>query len=235
MSADIVNKVYESSPITDSTKQISAPTSVPFDKLDLTGTLAKKALKEMHKHNKDFIEESALEIENYFDLEMVQIMFDHNLQFKEFVFIFEDFWNNAEPHGERLERNINEVQEAREHLILEFVAKLEEMQSETIKQVVTEYIVDLKKNKEPKNGGFPNTDKMINALIEVIKFKFDDQSSLNFDALSEQFAKKFGEEVSNKLDLDPESIEFLKNAREHREKKLWMNGDQAHNPHSFNQ
>ena len=213
----------------------AVPNSVSFDKLDLSGSFAKKALKEMHKHNKAFLEESELEIENYYDLEMVQIMFDHNLQFKEFVFIFEDFWNNAEPHGERLERNINEVQEAREDLILEFVAKLEEMQSETIKQVVSEYIVNLKKNKEPKNGGFPNTDKMINALIEVIKFKFDDQSSLNFDALSEEYAKKFGEKVSNKLDLDPESIEFLKKAREEKEKKLWMRGDQAHKPHSFNQ
>ena len=87
----------------------------------------------MHAHNSEFIEESALEIENYFDLEMVQIMFDHNLQFKEFVFIFEDFWKNAEPHGERLERNINDVQDIREKLIKEFIMKLEEKQNETIK------------------------------------------------------------------------------------------------------
>ena len=105
------------------------------------------------------------------------------------------------------------------------------MQKETIKKVVTDYIVDLMKNKEPKNGGFPNSEKMIKALVEVIKFKLDDQSSLNFDALSEEYAKEFGEQVSNKLDLDPESIEFLKNARKEQEKKQWMRGDQAHNPH----
>ena len=79
----------------------------------------------MHAHNQKFMEESAYEIENYFDLEMVQIMFDHNLQFKEFIFIFEDFWKNAEPHGDRLERNINDVQDIREKLIKEFVTKLD--------------------------------------------------------------------------------------------------------------
>ena len=58
--------------------------------------------------------------------------------------------------------------------------------------MVSDYIIDLKKNKEPKNGGFPNTEKMQKALIEVIKFKLDDQSSLNFDSLSDAYAKEFG-------------------------------------------
>ena len=103
----------------------AVPQSVPFDKLDLAGDFLQRALGEMHAHNHEFMEESAYEIENYFDLEMVQIMFDHNLRFKEFIFIFEDFWKNAEPHGERLERNINEVQDIREKLIKEFVTKLD--------------------------------------------------------------------------------------------------------------
>ena len=64
---------------------------------------------------------------------------------------------------------------------------------------------------------------MQKALIEVIKFKLDDQSSLNFDSLSDAYAKEFGAQVSNKLDLDPESIEFLKNAHEEREKRINMN------------
>ena len=76
---------------------------------------------------------------------------------------------------------------------------------------------------------------MQKALIEVIKFKLDDQSSSNFDDLSEAYSKEFGAQVSNKLDLDPESIEFLKNAKAEREKALWMRGDQAHNPHQFGQ
>ena len=58
--------------------------------------------------------------------------------------------------------------------------------------MVSDYIIDLKKNKESKNGGFPNTERMQKALIEVIKFKFDDESSKNLDELSEAYAKEFG-------------------------------------------
>ena len=57
----------------------AVPQSVTFEKLDLAGDFMKRALFEMHAHNNEFMEESAYEIENYFDLEMVQIMFDHNL------------------------------------------------------------------------------------------------------------------------------------------------------------
>ena len=29
---------------------------------------------------------------------MIKIMFDHNIQYEEFVYIFEDIFNVAEPH-----------------------------------------------------------------------------------------------------------------------------------------
>ena len=120
-------------------------------------------------------------------------------------------------------------------MLEKFQEELDEEQNDNIKKVVKEYIVDLKKNKEPKNGGFPNSEKMIKALIEVIKFKFDDLSSKTFDALSEEYAARFGQEVSDKLDLDPETLEWMRKAREEEEKKMWMRGDQAHNPHHFEQ
>ena len=84
-SAYTIEKEYEL--LKQLPESTAVPQSVPFDKLDLAGDFLQRALGEMHAHNHEFMEESAYEIENYFDLEMVQIMFDHNLRFKEFIFI----------------------------------------------------------------------------------------------------------------------------------------------------
>ena len=178
--SEIAEKISQIKPPTDDT---SIPDSqpeeslAPIGKLNLTSTFAKRALEYLHEHNTEFMQDSAEEIENYFELQMIQIMFNHNMQFREFVYIFEDFWNNAEPHTDRLERNINEATEILEELSQEFIDELGTVQLKSLTNVVTDYITDLKKNKEPKNGGFPDTEKMIKALLEVLVFKFDDISS----------------------------------------------------------
>ena len=38
-------------------------------------------------------------------------MFDHNIQYQEFVYIFEDIFSNAEPHTDRLERNLDDAED----------------------------------------------------------------------------------------------------------------------------
>ena len=49
------------------------------------------------------------------------------------------------------------------------------------------------KEKEKKNGGFPDTELMINALKEAIKFKVDNVNNQIFDDLSKKWADKFEE------------------------------------------
>ena len=88
-------------------------------------------------------------------------------------------------------------------------------------------------NKEPKNGGFPNTEKMIKALLEVLVFRFDDESSKNFDDITEKYANEFQRRVQDKLDLDPDTREWMDRIIEENEKRDWMRGDQAHHPHDF--
>ena len=84
----------------------SSPLNTTSEKLDLTGEFAKIALRDMHESDDHFLQESASQLDQYFDLETIQIMFDHNLQFKEFVYIFEDLWNHAGLHFDRIERNV---------------------------------------------------------------------------------------------------------------------------------
>ena len=55
---------------------------------------------------------------------------------------------------------------------------------------IASFISEMKK-KEEKNEGFPDTELMINALKEAIKFKVDNNNNEIFDRLSTQKAKKF--------------------------------------------
>ena len=74
------------------------------------------------------------------------------------------------------------------------------------------------KKKEKKNEGFPDTELMINALKEAIKFKVDNNNNVIFDELSTKKAKKFEENLRDKLDLDPETRKWMADARERAEK-----------------
>ena len=46
------------------------------------------------------------------------------MKFKEFVFIFEDIWNNAEPHTERLDRHLEQAEEIMKTTVLDFTGEL---------------------------------------------------------------------------------------------------------------
>jgi hypothetical protein len=94
--------------ITDANSQESV---TDFEKLDLEGKFMLKLMEDLTADNEIFLDDAVFEIENFFGLEMIKIMFDHNLKYKEFVYIFEDFFNNAEPHTERLEKNIMEAEQ----------------------------------------------------------------------------------------------------------------------------
>lgn len=62
-----------------------------FEKLDLEGDFLSTLSSEMRIYNEDFLYDAVFEIENFMQLEMIKIMFDHNMQYKEFVYIFEDW------------------------------------------------------------------------------------------------------------------------------------------------
>tara|TARA_B110000305_G_C19103485_1_gene476349 strand:+ start:314 stop:601 length:288 start_codon:yes stop_codon:yes gene_type:complete len=95
-------------------------------------------------------------------------MYEHNMQFKEFVYIFEDFWQNSEPHTDRLERNLQDAEKVRDEQIEYFIDDLTNVQKDTIDDLVHDYCYHLKTDKEPRNGGFPNSEKMIKALVEAV-------------------------------------------------------------------
>jgi hypothetical protein len=150
--------------ITDANSQESV---TDFEKLDLEGKFMLKLMEDLTADNEIFLDDAVFEIENFFGLEMIKIMFDHNLKYKEFVYIFEDFFNNAEPHTERLEKNIMEAEQISYDLEDAFLEDLAKEMHDQLTVMIGTFIAELKE-KEKKNGGFPNTDLMINALEEHI-------------------------------------------------------------------
>mmetsp|Transcript_4662 Transcript_4662/g.7919 ORF Transcript_4662/g.7919 Transcript_4662/m.7919 type:complete len:212 (-) Transcript_4662:504-1139(-) len=95
--------------------------------LDLEGSFKEDMMVRLAGKNEDFLDSSLYEFENYLGLHMVETMFDHNLQFEEFVYIFEDIWNNAEPHTESIERNMREAEDLKDEISQEFLDKLTEL------------------------------------------------------------------------------------------------------------
>jgi hypothetical protein len=79
--------------------------------------------------------------------------------------------------------------------------------------VIVKYIADLKE-KEKKNGGFPNTDLMINAFEEYVEFILDTTNTEIFDELSETYRIKFETQLKDLLDLDPETRQWMDDAIE---------------------
>ena len=59
--------------------------------------------------NRNFIEISAGNFDNYCTMETVQLIFEKNLDYRQFVYIFQDLWNYAAPHSERLEKNLDDA------------------------------------------------------------------------------------------------------------------------------
>ena len=123
---------------------------------------------------------------------MIKIMFDHNIQYKEFVYIFEDIWNNAEPHNERIEKNLDEAEDIALDIEDEFLDDLAQEMQHALTTQIASFISELKE-KAKKNGGFPDTELMINALYEALKFKVDNINNEIFDELSAAKADKFEE------------------------------------------
>ena len=58
---------------------------------------------------------------------------------------------------------------------------------------------------EKNNGGFPDTDHMVQALIDNVVHSFNDKSTRNFDTISDKHVNRFIEKVKPKLELDEET------------------------------
>ena len=147
---------------------------------------------------------------------MIKIMFDHNIQYKEFVYIFEDIFNNAEPHTERIEKNLNDAEDLAIDIEGEFLNTLEKRMQDALTTEIASFISEMKQ-KEQKNKGFPDTELMINALEEAIKFKVDNINNELFDEVSQTSADDFEAQLRDKLDLDPETLKWMADARKRAE------------------
>ena len=147
---------------------------------------------------------------------MIKIMFDHNIQYKEFVYIFEDIFNNAEPHTERIEKNLDDAEDLAIDIEGEFLNTLEKRMQDALTTEIASFISEMKQ-KEQKNKGFPDTELMINALEEAIKFKVDNINNELFDEVSQTSADDFEAQLRDKLDLDAETRKWMANARKRAE------------------
>merc|ERR1739848_87734 len=87
---------------------------------------------------------------------------------------------------------------------------------EALTTEIASFISELKE-KEQLNGGFPDTDLMINALYEAIQFKVDNINNEIFDEISEKKARQFEGQLRDKLDLDPETRKWMAEARKKAE------------------
>ena len=147
---------------------------------------------------------------------MIKIMFDHNIQYKEFVYIFEDIFNNAEPHTERIEKNLDDAEDLAIDIEGEFLNTLEKRMQDALTIEIASFISEMKQ-KEQKNKGFPDTELMINALEEAIKFKVDNINNELFDEVSQNSADDFEAQLRDKLDLDTETLKWMADARKRAE------------------
>ena len=147
---------------------------------------------------------------------MIKIMFDHNIQYKEFVYIFEDIFNNAEPHTERIEKNLDDAEDLAIDIEGEFLNTLEKRMQDALTTEIASFISEMKQ-KEQKNKGFPDTELMINALEEAIKFKVDNINNELFDEVSQTSADDFEAQLRDKLDLDAETRKWMADARKRAE------------------
>ena len=147
---------------------------------------------------------------------MIKIMFDHNIQYKEFVYIFEDIFNNAEPHTERIEKNLDDAEDLAIDIEGEFLNTLEKRMQDALTTEIASFISEMKQ-KEQKNKGFPDTELMINALEEAIKFKVDNINNELFDEVSQNSADDFEAQLRDKLDLDTETLKWMADARKRAE------------------
>ena len=147
---------------------------------------------------------------------MIKIMFDHNIQYKEFVYIFEDIFNNAEPHTERIEKNLDDAEDLAIDIEGEFLSTLEKRMQDALTTEIASFISEMKQ-KEQKNKGFPDTELMINALEEAIKFKVDNINNELFDEVSQTSADDFEAQLRDKLDLDAETRKWMADARKRAE------------------
>ena len=58
---------------------------------------------------------------------------------------------------------------------------------------------------EKNNGGFPDTEHMIQALIDNAVHEYNDRSRKNFDVISEKHVNRFIEKITPNLQLDEET------------------------------
>jgi coproporphyrinogen III oxidase-like Fe-S oxidoreductase len=101
----------------------------------------------------------------------------------------------------------------------EFLDALADTMHEALTTQIASFISEMKQ-KELKNGGFPNTELMINALEEAIKFKIDNINNEIFDDISGKKALEFEEQLNQKLDLDPETLEWMADARKRAQENV---------------
>ena len=58
-------------------------------------------------------------------METIQLIFDKNLDYRQFVYIFEDLWNYAAPHSEILDRNLEDAYQKRLQYDRDFLDELQ--------------------------------------------------------------------------------------------------------------
>ena len=101
--------VPTSQPIVEATKSNDVPwADKTIKRLDLNGKFKTQLHERMDVLNRQFLKTSLTKFENYCTLETIQLIFDLNMDYKEFVYIFEDMWNYAAPHTIKIAKKMEE-------------------------------------------------------------------------------------------------------------------------------
>ena len=91
------------------------------------------------------------------------------------MYVFEDLWNYAAPHTVRLADAMDMAYEARMNEDFDFFGALEDQQEADADVCIDETILRLLAA-ETKNGGFPDTDLMKQALGDNALFRYKETS-----------------------------------------------------------
>ena len=180
--------------IEETQKNDNTPSGPPT-RLKLNKEYTDDLMQNSMKLNDDFLKQSQFQFAEYLGLTMIQLIFDRNLESKDFLEIFESD-DNYQP---ALDTKLIQAQSIVEKKVKEFGKMHSKAQTDNTKKIVNKYVGDLKK-KADQNGGFPDTESMKTALFGQVAFLYEQQCQDIYKNTSKEFIKQTKEEVTKLLD-----------------------------------
>ena len=139
----------------------------PVPRLDLD-EFKSELLDQAHALNQDFLQQSQFQFAEYLGLSMIQLIFNRNLESKDFIEIFK----SEDAYQPSLDAKLLSAQHIVEENVRSFADIHSVKQTHLIDDLVDDFTTNLH-TKEKTNGGFPDTESMKIALFGQLAFSYE--------------------------------------------------------------